>query len=85
MSSPYRALCSRSSVRGILFRSLSCEGLTEDEDILLSTMGTGAVQLTVLGRASAAGLAPEQGRNALYELAHQLLQTRDLIGCRSRE
>ena len=57
---------------------LSCEGLTEDEDILLSTMGTGAVQLTVRGRASHAGLAPEQGRNALYELAHQLLQTRDL-------
>ena len=57
---------------------LSCEGLTEDEDILLSTMGTGAVQLTVRGRASHAGLAPEEGRNALYELAHQLLQTRDL-------
>jgi glutamate carboxypeptidase len=57
---------------------LSCEGLTEDENILLSTMGTGAVQLTVRGRASHAGLAPEQGRNALYELAHQLLQTRDL-------
>ena len=57
---------------------LSCEGLTEDEDILLSTMGTGAVQLTVRGRASHAGLAPEEGRNALYELAHQILQTRDL-------
>ena len=56
---------------------LSCEGLTEDEDILLSTMGTGAVQLTVRGRASHAGLAPEEGRNALYELAHQVLQTRD--------
>ena len=57
---------------------LSCEGLTEDEDILLSTMGTGAVQLTVRGRASHAGLVPEEGRNALYELAHQILQTRDL-------
>ena len=30
------------------------------------------------GRASHAGNAPERGRNALYELAHQILQTRDL-------
>ena len=33
---------------------------------------------SVKGRASHAGQAPEQGRNALYELAHQILQTRDL-------
>ena len=30
------------------------------------------------GRVSHAGSAPEQGRNALYELAHQILQMRDL-------
>jgi len=34
--------------------------------------------LTVTGRASHAGNAPDQGRHALYELAHQLLQLRDL-------
>ena len=30
------------------------------------------------GRASHAGAAPDEGRNALYELAHQIMQTRDL-------
>ena len=34
--------------------------------------------MTVQGRAAHAGAAPEQGRNALIELAHQLLQTRDV-------
>jgi glutamate carboxypeptidase len=34
--------------------------------------------LNVQGRASHAGQSPENGRNALYELAHQILQTRDL-------
>src|SRR5262249_58397769 len=44
----------------------------------LTTAGIGAVLLNVQGKASHAGSAPEQGRNALYELAHQILQTRDL-------
>ena len=39
--------------------------------------GIAAVMLNVKGRASHAGSAPENGRNALYELAHQILQTRD--------
>ena len=57
---------------------LSCEPAGEQDAIHLATMGTGAIELTVKGRASHAGAAPEQGRNALYELAHQILQTRDL-------
>ena len=57
---------------------LSCEAAGEQDTLTLATMGTGAVQLTVKGRASHAGTAPEQGRNALYELAHQILQMRDL-------
>jgi glutamate carboxypeptidase len=44
----------------------------------LTTAGIGAVVLNVKGRASHAGDVPERGRNALYELAHQILQTRDL-------
>ena len=35
-------------------------------------------QLTVKGRASHAGAAPERGVNALYELSHQIMQARDL-------
>jgi glutamate carboxypeptidase len=56
----------------------SCEGAGEDDRLRLTTSGIGAVTLTVSGRASHAGSAPEAGRNALYELAHQVLQMRDL-------
>ena len=57
---------------------LSCEGEGPEDQIRLTTAGIAAVQLKVTGRASHAGAAPERGRNALYELAHQILQTRDL-------
>jgi glutamate carboxypeptidase len=56
----------------------SLEGAGNDDRIRLTTSGNGAVLLKVQGRASHAGAAPEEGRNALYELAHQILQTRDL-------
>jgi glutamate carboxypeptidase len=57
---------------------LSCEGSSGGDRLRLATSGIGAVTLTVTGVASHAGSAPEQGRNALYELAHQVLQLRDL-------
>jgi glutamate carboxypeptidase len=59
---------------------LSFEGGGEgpDDSIKLATQGIAAAQLKVTGRASHAGAAPEQGRNALYELAHQILQMTDL-------
>jgi glutamate carboxypeptidase len=50
----------------------------ESDKLSLTTAGIGAVVLKVEGRASHAGSSPEQGRNALYELAHQILQTREL-------
>ena len=56
----------------------SCEGGGGSDRLALTTAGIGAVLLSVTGRASHAGGAPEQGRNALYELAHQVLQMRDL-------
>jgi len=62
---------------------LSCEGAGWEDSIRLTTAGIAAVQLKVTGRASHAGGAPEQGRNALYELAHQILQTRDLSNART--
>jgi glutamate carboxypeptidase len=58
---------------------LSHEASTVDEDKLsLATAGIGAVSLKVQGKASHAGSAPDKGVNALYELAHQVLQMRDL-------
>jgi glutamate carboxypeptidase len=56
----------------------SCEGAGTDDRVRLTTSGNGAVLLKVQGRAAHAGAAPEDGRNALYELAHHILQTRDL-------
>ncbi|UVL17222.1 M20/M25/M40 family metallo-hydrolase [Pseudomonas sp. B21-044] len=46
-----------------------------DKDaVTVATNGINRLKLTVNGRASHAGSAPEAGRNALIELAHQLLQ-----------
>lgn len=48
------------------------------EAVLLAAAGTATATMQVKGRASHAGAAPEQGRNALIELAYQLLQTQDV-------
>ena len=50
----------------------------ESDKLSLATSGIASVTLTVKGRASHSGVSPEKGVNALYELAHQVLQTRDL-------
>ncbi len=57
---------------------LSFEGGGTNDVVRLATQGIAAVQLKVTGRASHAGAAPEDGRNALIELAHQILQMTDL-------
>ena len=58
--------------------TMSFEGTPASSDQLsLATAGIAAVTLKVTGTASHAGAAPERGRNAIYELAHQMLQTKD--------
>jgi glutamate carboxypeptidase len=58
---------------------LSHEGASvADDKLSLATAGIGAVSLKVQGKASHAGSAPERGVNAFYEMAHQVLQMRDL-------
>jgi glutamate carboxypeptidase len=58
---------------------LSYEGSRVDSDkISLATSGIAAATLIARGRGAHAGAAPERGVNALYELAHQILQARDL-------
>jgi glutamate carboxypeptidase len=57
--------------------TFSCERSSPEDQLGLTTAGIAAITLEVRGKASHAGVAPEQGRNALYELAHQVLQTRD--------
>jgi glutamate carboxypeptidase len=50
----------------------------ESDKLSLATAGVASATLTVEGRASHAGVAPEKGVNALIELSHQLMQLRDL-------
>lgn len=58
---------------------LSHEGASvADDKLSLATAGIASVTLKVLGKASHAGSAPERGVNAFYEMAHQVLQMRDL-------
>lgn len=56
----------------------SFEGGGATGALRLATSGIGAAYLTVDGKASHAGAAPEKGVNALYELSHQLLQMKEL-------
>src|SRR5215471_6514010 len=50
----------------------------DDDKLALATAGLASVVLKVKGKAAHASSGPEMGRNALYELAHQIMQTRDL-------
>lgn len=52
--------------------------IAEAEGVLLSAAGTAKLSMVVHGRAAHAGAAHAEGRNALIELAHQLVQTRDI-------
>jgi glutamate carboxypeptidase len=50
----------------------------EDDQVTVATNGIAFVHLRVKGVASHAGSAPEKGRNAAIELAHQVLQLQNL-------
>ncbi len=57
----------------------SCEPTSVEADgLALATSGIGVATLTVRGRSSHSGASPELGRNAIVELANQILQTNDL-------
>ncbi|MFN0186068.1 MAG: glutamate carboxypeptidase [Aquabacterium sp.] len=50
----------------------------QGEGVLLAAAGAGQVTLQVKGRSAHAGAAPQLGRNALVEAAHQMLKTADV-------
>ena len=52
-------------------------GGSESNFVRLATSSIAIAEMRVTGRASHAGANPAAGRNALYELAHQMLKTRD--------
>ncbi|MBR1087027.1 M20/M25/M40 family metallo-hydrolase [Bradyrhizobium manausense] len=56
----------------------SFEGGGTSGTLRLATSGVGSAYLAVTGKSSHAGSRPEGGINAFYELAHQVLQMKDL-------
>jgi len=60
------------------FEPTAAKAVAPGESLLLGAAGIAQVTLEVKGRASHAGAAPELGRNAVLEISHQMLQTRDL-------
>ena len=60
------------------YEPTAAKAVAKDEGVLLAAAGIGTATLEVKGRASHAGAAPEQGRNALIEMAYQVLQTQDV-------
>lgn len=60
------------------FEPTVAKSIAKDEGVLLAAAGTATATLEVKGRASHAGAAPEQGRNALIELSHQMLATENI-------
>ena len=60
------------------YEPTAAKAVAKDEGVLLMAAGTATVRMAVKGRASHAGAAPDQGRNALIELSYQLLQTQDI-------
>jgi glutamate carboxypeptidase len=57
---------------------LSYEGAGYEKNIVrLATSSAAIVEMKVVGKASHAGVSPEAGRNAIYELSHQILKTRN--------
>ena len=78
ISSPgSRATITRLAAEHDAVFSVEPAGINSDS-LTLATSGIGAATMTVTGRASHAGAAPDMGRNAFYELAHQVLQLSNL-------
>lgn len=60
------------------FEPTGAKAVAKTEALLLGAAGIAAVTLEVKGKAAHAGAAPDQGRNAIIEISHQMLQTKDL-------
>jgi glutamate carboxypeptidase len=60
------------------FEPTAAKAVAKNEGVLLGASGATRIDMHVTGKASHAGAAPDLGRNALVELSHQILQTRDV-------
>ncbi len=62
--------------------ALVLEAARSNGDIVSARKGHTWYKLTALGRSAHAGVEPEKGRNAIIEMAHQILQFQNLNGWR---
>ena len=62
--------------------ALILEAARDNGDIVSARKGNARYTLTAHGRSAHAGVEPEKGRNAIVELAHQILQFQALDGWR---
>jgi glutamate carboxypeptidase len=62
--------------------ALILEAARSNGDIVSARKGNARYTLTAYGRSAHAGVEPEKGRNAILELAHQILQFQSLNGWR---
>ena len=60
------------------YEPTAAKEVAKAEGVLLAAAGAVPLTMTVKGRTAHAGAAPQLGRNALIEAAHQMLQTRDI-------
>ena len=60
------------------YEPTASKAFAKAEGVLLAAAGVATVTMEVKGRESHSGTAPQLGRNALVELAHQVLQTQDI-------
>jgi len=60
------------------FEPTEARDVAGNESVVLGTAGVTRIVMKVKGRSSHAGIAPEMGRNALVEMAHQILLTRNI-------
>ena len=60
------------------YEPTAAKSMAKVEGVLLAAAGTATATMEVKGRASHAGAAPDEGRNALIELSHQMLATQDI-------
>ena len=60
------------------YEPTAAKSMAKVEGVLLAAAGTATAKMEVQGRASHAGAAPDEGRNALIELSHQMLATQDI-------
>ncbi len=63
-------------------RALVLEAARDNGDIVSARKGHTWYTLTAQGRSAHAGVEPEKGRNAIVEMAHQVLQFHNLNGWR---